>query len=76
MKLDKKHLLDDSVKYLGKQIDPYTVQHKRNANFFREILLKDAGIIPESRELKPLHNINEINDKLCAPKSARVLFNA
>jgi hypothetical protein len=33
-------LLDDSVRFLGKEIDPYSTQHKRDANYYREVLLE------------------------------------
>ena len=49
MKDDKKQFLDDSIRYLGKQIDPFGTQKKKEVNFKREILLADAGIKPESR---------------------------
>lgn len=52
MKNEKKHLLDDSVRFSGKQIDPYSTQNKWEANFYRAVLLKDAKIIPESREIE------------------------
>ncbi len=56
MKKDKINQLDDSVRFLGKEIDPYSNLHKRNANFFREVLLESVGIKPENRE-QQLKNI-------------------
>ena len=74
-KLEKKQFLDDSVKYADKKIDPYATQQKRDAEFYREILLKDANVIPESRDIssKP---VDPEKAKLLKVKTSRELFNA
>jgi hypothetical protein len=67
--------LDDSVRFLGKEIDPYTTQHKRDANFYREILLNSMNIKPQSREIE-VPKTDTVKAKMFRPKSARELFNA
>ncbi|CDW87456.1 UNKNOWN [Stylonychia lemnae] len=75
MKEEKQNLLDDSVKYLGKQIDPYSAQHKKDINFYREVLLNDANIVPESRVVISKNQLLKIKEEKFQPKSARELFN-
>eukprot|EP00347_Sterkiella_histriomuscorum_P024116 403332252 len=75
MKLEKKDLLDDSYRYLGKEIDPYTAQHKKDVNFYRDILLEDAHIKPESRQVISKSQMLRMKEEQFQSKSARILFN-
>lgn len=76
MQQEKEALLDDSVRYMDKAIDPYTAQTKKDVNFFREVLLEDAKIKPESRLLNIKSQDELQKEKPFRPKTARELFNA